>query len=79
MKTESYLAIPLSDTEGKVLGHLAVLDIKPMGAAPDDLSITQMGQRQACRICASHLKERGQNMIRMFTFVGGVTGAWRIV
>lgn len=28
---------------------------------------------------ASHLKERGQNMIRMFTFVGGVTGAWRIV
>ena len=39
MKAESYLAIPLSDTEGKVLGHLAVLDIKPMGAAPDDLSI----------------------------------------
>ena len=39
MKAESYLAIPLSDTEGKVLGHLAVLDTKPMGAAPDDLSI----------------------------------------
>lgn len=36
---KSYLAVPLMDTAGKVLGHLAVIDDKPRPAAPRDLSI----------------------------------------
>jgi formate hydrogenlyase transcriptional activator len=31
---ESYLGVPLSDAEGKHLGHLAVFDERPMPAAP---------------------------------------------
>ena len=36
---ESYLAIPLTDNVGTVLGHLAVLDDKPMPDEPHHLSI----------------------------------------
>lgn len=36
---KSYLAVPLMDSAGKVLGHLAVIDDKPRPAAPRDLSI----------------------------------------
>ncbi|MGH8659189.1 MAG: sigma-54 interaction domain-containing protein [Gammaproteobacteria bacterium] len=36
---ESYLAVPLQDVGGEVMGHLAMLDTKPMRAAPQDLSV----------------------------------------
>ena len=36
---ESFQAIPMMDTEGEVLGHLAVLDTKPMPARPRDMSV----------------------------------------
>ena len=39
---ESYLAIPLTDHVGTVLGHLAVLDDKPMPAEPHHLSILKI-------------------------------------
>lgn len=36
---QSYLAVPLTSPDGKVLGHLAALDVKPMPLAPEDLSV----------------------------------------
>jgi formate hydrogenlyase transcriptional activator len=36
---ESYLAIPISDRSGTVLGHLAVMDTKPMHEDPRVLSV----------------------------------------
>ncbi len=36
---ESYLAVPLINTSGRVLGHLAVFDTKPMPAKQRDFSI----------------------------------------
>ncbi|NOT23263.1 MAG: sigma 54-interacting transcriptional regulator, partial [Nitrospiraceae bacterium] len=36
---ESYLAIPVSDRSGKVMGHLAVMDTKPMRDDPRVLSV----------------------------------------
>ncbi|MBD0304464.1 MAG: PAS domain S-box protein, partial [Tolypothrix sp. T3-bin4] len=36
---ESYFGIPLANASGKILGHLAVMDIKPMITAPDGRDI----------------------------------------
>ncbi len=36
---ESYLGVPLLDDEGQVLGHLAVLDTRPMSDEPRRLSV----------------------------------------
>ncbi len=41
-RAESYLAIPLVDPSGDVLGHLAVLDTKPMPAKRRDMSILKI-------------------------------------
>jgi PAS domain S-box-containing protein len=34
LKAASYMGIPLTDTSGKILGHLAVIDLQPMPAEP---------------------------------------------
>ena len=39
MGIESYLGVPLLDGDGRVLGHLAVCDVRPMPAEPRRLSI----------------------------------------
>jgi len=39
LEAESYLAIPLINSSGNVLGHLGVIDDKPMPIASPDLSI----------------------------------------
>jgi formate hydrogenlyase transcriptional activator len=36
---ESYLAIPLADRVGEVMGHLALIDVKPMSGDPSELSV----------------------------------------
>lgn len=36
---ESYLAIPVFDSNNRVLGHLAAMDDKPMPSRPRDMSI----------------------------------------
>lgn len=40
ISAESYLGIPLKDSGGHILGHLAVLDDKPMTAADEELRKT---------------------------------------
>ena len=39
LEAESYMAIPLTNLSGHVLGHLAILDDKPLPLEPQDLSI----------------------------------------
>jgi GAF domain-containing protein len=34
LKAASYMGLPLTDTTGKILGHLAVMDTRPMPADP---------------------------------------------
>lgn len=38
----SYLGAPCYDSQGNLLGHLAVLDDKPMACAPQDLAILEL-------------------------------------
>jgi transcriptional regulator with GAF, ATPase, and Fis domain len=47
----SYLGVPLLDTEGRVMGHLAVLDTKPMPADPRMISLFEIF---AARAAAEH-------------------------
>ncbi|HAX86884.1 MAG TPA: hypothetical protein DCY91_11645 [Cyanobacteria bacterium UBA11370] len=42
LKAESYLGVPLHDLSGNILGHLAVMDNKPMNAQPDHISILKI-------------------------------------
>ncbi|WP_296899520.1 sigma 54-interacting transcriptional regulator [Thiohalocapsa sp.] len=47
----SYLAMPLFDTRGEVMGHLAVIDDKPMQERPGDLSLLRVfGARTAAEL-----------------------------
>ncbi len=39
IRAESYLAVPLMDIHDNVMGHLAMIDTKPMAAVPRDLSV----------------------------------------
>jgi GAF domain-containing protein len=39
---ESYLAVPLIGNAGEVLGHLAVIDTRPLRGAPAELAIFQI-------------------------------------
>ena len=38
----SYIGMPLLDVNGKILGHLAVLDSRPMPEAPNDLALIRI-------------------------------------
>ncbi len=45
---ESYLAIPLKNDRGEVLGHMGVMDIRPLDHSPRDLSVFQILGARAC-------------------------------
>jgi hypothetical protein len=42
MKAVSYMGVPLLDTDGSVMGHLAVLDTKPLPPEPRLLSLFEI-------------------------------------
>jgi transcriptional regulator with GAF, ATPase, and Fis domain len=44
---ESYLAVPIFDASGEVIGHLAVLDDKPMGEAQQGLAVLKIFSARA--------------------------------
>ncbi|ALA60389.1 sigma-54-dependent Fis family transcriptional regulator [Nitrospira moscoviensis] len=47
----SYLAVPLKDPRGTVLGHLAAMDTKPMLLAPEEIEVFQLfGERAGVEI-----------------------------
>ncbi|MDA2911050.1 sigma 54-interacting transcriptional regulator [Nitrospiraceae bacterium AH_259_D15_M11_P09] len=70
---ESYLAIPMTDDAGTVLGHLAVLDDKPMPDEPHHLSILKIFTARAVaelqRKRAEELdKEAGERFRKIFHY-----------
>ena len=67
----SYLGIPLLDTDGTILGHLAVLDVKPMPEDPRATSIFRIfGGRASAELRRLRrdrdLREREEKLTRLF-------------
>jgi GAF domain-containing protein len=58
---ESYLGVPLVDSDGNVLGHLAVFDDRPMPAIPRRLFIFRVF---AARAAAELVRERAKEFAR---------------
>ena len=62
----SYLGVPLLALDGKVLGHLAVLDTKPMPEDPHLLAVFQIAARAAAELrrlrAESALHERDERL-----------------
>jgi PAS domain S-box-containing protein len=57
----SYLGVPLTDLDGTVLGHLAVLDRQPMPARPENLAIFEIF---ASRAAAELRRLRAERAVR---------------
>jgi PAS domain S-box-containing protein len=57
----SYLGVPLLDTDGRVMGHLAVLDSKPMPADPRMMSLFDIF---AARASAEHRRLKVEREVR---------------
>jgi formate hydrogenlyase transcriptional activator len=55
---QSYLATPMTDRHGEVLGHLAVCDLKPMSFRESDLAVFKIfGARAAAELERMHATE----------------------
>ena len=55
MEAVSYLAMPLFDSQQEVMGHLAVIDDKPMYESPTDTAVLQVfGSRLAAEMEREH-------------------------
>ena len=61
MKAVSYLGAPLLDVNGEVLGHLSVLDTKPMPADPKTISLFEIF---AARAAAEHRRLKAELELR---------------
>jgi PAS domain S-box-containing protein len=66
----SYMGVPLLDLEGKILGHLAVLDIRPLPLEPRGLAIFRIFAARAAaelgRLRAeARARERGEQLERL--------------
>jgi PAS domain-containing protein len=57
----SYMGVPLSDVDGTVLGHLAVIDRKPMPARPESITVFEIF---AGRAAAELRRLRAERSIR---------------
>jgi len=61
VKAVSYMGVPLFDADGEIMGHLAVLDTKPLPAEPRLLSLFEIF---AARAAAEHRRLRAEQQIR---------------
>jgi PAS domain S-box-containing protein len=61
IKAVSYLGAPLLDAEGKVVGHLSVLDDKPMPRDPRAISLFEIF---AARAAAEHRRLKAEREVR---------------
>ncbi|MEQ9620032.1 MAG: sigma 54-interacting transcriptional regulator [Deltaproteobacteria bacterium] len=57
----SFMGVPLTDTNGEVLGHLAVVDSKPLPKLPKAITIFRIF---AARACAEILRLRAEAEVR---------------
>lgn len=70
LKAASYMGVPLTDTAGKILGHLAVMDTRPMPAQPRIEAIFRIfAARAAAELQRLHAesatREREQKLRRL--------------
>jgi PAS domain S-box-containing protein len=70
LKAASYMGVPLTDTAGKILGHLAVMDTRPMPAQPRIEAIFRIfAARAAAELQRLHaesaIREREQKLRRL--------------
>ncbi len=70
IKAASYMGLPLTDTSGKILGHLAVMDLQPMPADPRIEAIFRIfASRAAAELqrlqAESATREREQKLRRL--------------
>ncbi len=61
---ESYLAIPLVSPLGNVLGHLAIIDNKPMRAKPRDMPVLKIF---ASRATAELERKRAESLLQQYS------------
>jgi PAS domain S-box-containing protein len=61
MKAVSYMGVPLFDEGGEIMGHLAVLDTKPLPADPRLISLFEIF---AARAAAEHRRLRSERQVR---------------
>lgn len=70
LQAASYMGVPLQDVDGRVMGHLAVLDKHPMPEEPRGIALFQIFAARAAaelqRIRAEeHVRERQQQLSRL--------------
>ena len=66
LEAESYLAIPLIDVSGNVLGHLAAIHDKPMAVEPLNMSIFKIfGSRAASELERKHAEETLEHELKV--------------
>lgn len=66
LEAESYLAIPLIDVSGNVLGHLAAIHDKPMAVEPLNMSIFKIfGARAASELERKHAEETLEHELKV--------------
>ena len=61
MGAVSYMGVPLTDLDGTVLGHLAVMDRKPMPAMPESITLFEIF---AGRAAAELRRLRAEQQVR---------------
>ncbi len=64
LDARSYVGIPILDTEGLILGHLAVLDTQPMPEEPAGLAVFQMFASRAAAELQRIRAEKEQEKLR---------------
>lgn len=69
LEAESYLAVPLMDSKGLVMGHLAALDTKPMRNMPQDMTVfsifTARARAELERLQAEAALRRAHNELEL--------------
>ncbi len=74
---ESYLATPMTDRQGEVLGHLAICDVKPMDFRESELAVFKIfGARAAAELERMYATESlRQSEERLATILSSATDA----
>jgi len=74
---ESYLAIPLKNERGEVLGHMGVMDTRPLDHSPRDLSVFQiLGARAGAELERKRYENAlAQNEARLSRVLGSAMDA----
>jgi PAS domain S-box-containing protein len=67
LDVSGYLAVPLKDPTGTVLGHLVAMDVKPMGLTPDEIVVFKLlGERAGVelyrQVIETSLREREETL-----------------